>query len=57
MSIRIAEDRKSIVENLQLSIEITTFVHKKTKIIIELDLNILFVLTFKKKLSFEEVKS
>jgi len=56
-SIQIAEDRKSIVEDFQLSIGITTFVHKKRKIIIESDLNILFVLTSERKSSFEEVKS
>ena len=54
--IQIAEDRKSTVKDLQLSIGITTFVHKKRKIIIESNLDILFVLTSESISSFEEIK-
>ena len=56
-SIRIAEDRKSTVEDLQLSTGITTFVHKKRKVMIEPSLDILFVLTSEPVSSFGEVKT
>jgi len=55
--IRIAEGRKPTVEGLQLSTGITTFVHKKRKVMIEPGLDILFVLTPEGESSFGGVKS
>jgi len=55
MLIRISENCKSIVEDLQLCTGVAIFVRRKQKIIIESSLNILFVVIAEEKTSDKKI--